>query len=274
MKTGQSYVDWAAELCGLARHCAFTCKSTGCGTSYVDEQIRDIIIKETPHADVRRQCLLDADPSLNDVLKKATAFIKTTETDKILKGETTSPAIEDTVNKMSGQYKQRSRRGQQTIGKQQANAQNTGMLKSCPSCYIKHDRKNCPCRAFVCRKCEVKGHIEAVCMAKTAAQSQTEQSARTVENSVLSVLTDASEPYHSVHAVSDNLFQRVNRKVWIKTVVNGHDAMFQWDTGATCSIVDLQGYQSLGSPPSYLSVPILKRMGRVSYRLKDNVQLV
>ncbi|XP_067950273.1 uncharacterized protein [Watersipora subatra] len=148
---------------------------------------------------------------------------------------------------MSGQYKQRSCRGQQTNGKQQANAQNTGMLKSCPSCYIKHDRKNGSCRAIVCRKCEVKGHIEAVCMVKTAAQSQTEQSARTVENSVLSVLTDASEPHHSVHAVSDSLFQRVNKKVWIKTVVNGHDAMFQRDTGTTCSIVNLQGYQSLGS---------------------------
>ncbi|XP_067947253.1 uncharacterized protein [Watersipora subatra] len=97
MKTDPSYVDWAAELCGLARHCAFTCKSTGCGTSYVNEQIRDLTIEEMPHGDVSRQCLLDADPSLNDVLKNAAAFIKTTETDKILKRETTSPAIENTL---------------------------------------------------------------------------------------------------------------------------------------------------------------------------------
>ncbi|XP_067936946.1 uncharacterized protein [Watersipora subatra] len=88
---------------------------------------------------------------------------------------------------MSGQYKQRLRRGQRTDGKQQANAQNT-----------------------------------------------------------------------------DNLFQRVNRKVWIKTVINGHDAMFQWDTEATCSIVDLQGYQSLGLPPLLTVSTHLKAYGERS----------
>ena len=58
MQTGESYMDWAARLKGLAKYCDFVCKRTLCNqTSYVDEQNRDVIIKETPHADVRRQCL-------------------------------------------------------------------------------------------------------------------------------------------------------------------------------------------------------------------------
>ena len=117
-KAGQSYADWAAELHGLAQGCAFSCKNAGCCMSYVNEQICDIIIKETPHADVRSQCLLDADPSLNDVLKKARAFIRITETDKILKGEASTLAPEDAVNKMSGHYWQSSRKGQRPYSKQ------------------------------------------------------------------------------------------------------------------------------------------------------------
>ena len=70
MKKNQTYADWAAELRGLARHCNFVCTNNDCNQSYVDDQIRDIIIKETPHADVRRHCLLDSNPTLIDVLTK------------------------------------------------------------------------------------------------------------------------------------------------------------------------------------------------------------
>ena len=77
MKPDQSYSDWAADFRGIARNCNFTCKGEGCGKSYVDKQIRDVIIKETPHADIRRQCLLESDPSLDDILKKAATYITT-----------------------------------------------------------------------------------------------------------------------------------------------------------------------------------------------------
>ena len=38
--------------------------------SYVDEQIRDVIIEHTPHADLQHQCLLDLKTSLQYILKK------------------------------------------------------------------------------------------------------------------------------------------------------------------------------------------------------------
>ena len=65
MQPGQTYADWVACLRGLSKDCGFECTSDACGhKSYVDELIRDQIINETPHADVRRQCLLETDPSL------------------------------------------------------------------------------------------------------------------------------------------------------------------------------------------------------------------
>ena len=45
MKPGQSYSEWVATLRGIAKVCQFICKSNACNhCSYVDEQIRDVII--------------------------------------------------------------------------------------------------------------------------------------------------------------------------------------------------------------------------------------
>ena len=78
MQPGQSYSAWAATLREMAGDCRFVCKSerfNHASYSYVDEQIRDVIIKETLHADVGRQFLIDPDASLDDVLKKAETYV-------------------------------------------------------------------------------------------------------------------------------------------------------------------------------------------------------
>jgi len=164
MKPNQSYSDWAADLRGLARNCNFTCKKEDCGKSYVDDQIRDIVIKETPHADVRRQCLLDPDPTLENVFKKAATYIQTAETDKVLKGETSTPV---TTNQMSSTYR-RQNKGIQGKGPQFHKSENqTAMptqfskLKSCPQCYISHDREQCPHHNKQCKLCNKTGHISS-----------------------------------------------------------------------------------------------------------------
>ena len=72
----------------------------------VDDQIRDVFIKETPHANIRRQCLLEADPTLNNVLAKAATYIQTAETDKVLKGESSAMP---TTNQITATYKQTQR---------------------------------------------------------------------------------------------------------------------------------------------------------------------
>jgi hypothetical protein len=116
--------------------------------SYVDEQIRDMIIKETPHADVRRQRLMERDPSLDDVLKKAFAYVTTTETDKILRGTNNTSTTQ--INKMSGSYHHKTRR---TPAKENrpSNAEKSGKLKCCPGCFTKHEKKLCACRDLVCK---------------------------------------------------------------------------------------------------------------------------
>jgi len=102
MQSGETYSDWAARLRGLGKDCAFHCNKTGCGTGYLDEQIRDVIIKESPHPDIRRQCLLETNPSLQDVLVKANTYIRTSETDAMLKGAVNTEAqMQPSVNQMS-----------------------------------------------------------------------------------------------------------------------------------------------------------------------------
>ena len=91
MKPSQSYSEWVATLRGIAKGCQFICKSNACNHySYVDEQIRDVIIQHTPHAEVRRQCLIQPNISLDDVVSKAAVYTKTVETDQLLTGTTSA----------------------------------------------------------------------------------------------------------------------------------------------------------------------------------------
>ena len=87
MKPDQSYADWVATLRGLSKDCQFVCSNNDCRRSYVDELIRDLIIKETPHADVRRQCLMETNPSLEDVLKKPRLSLELLRLTKLSRGK-------------------------------------------------------------------------------------------------------------------------------------------------------------------------------------------
>jgi len=155
MQPGHSYSKWAASPRGVARDCRFICKSERCNhASYVDDQIRDVIIKETPRADVRRQCLNDPDESLDDVLKKAETYVKTLRTDQLLKGE--SDAGFHAVHKMSATFQSKADR-KDKVGKR------SGSWKSCPQCFSQHTKSDCPFKRATYYKCGKKGHIKTVC---------------------------------------------------------------------------------------------------------------
>lgn len=258
MKPDQSYSDWAADLRGIARNCNFVCKNTECTETYVDDQIRDIIIKETPHADVRRQCLLDSDPSLDEVLKKAETFITTTETDRVLKGEMTEP----TTHQMAASYKPRGKsKGAQFSGNTTPESGKLPKLKSCPQCYIQHDRKQCPHRSKQCNICQRLGHISSVCLSKSSTSSP---------NSYISS-NAVDEDANSVYQLVDNtnsVYVRNGKQIWINALINGYDTKFQWDTGATCSMVGLEGYKQLGSPPCHPTNTTLRAYGNSSLKVK------
>ena len=239
MQPGQSYADWAANLRGLAKDCNFRCKSDQCNNkSYVDEQIRDVIIKETPHADIRRQCLQDPDPTLQSVLQKATAYIKTSQTDQVLKGCETS---KETVNKMSSGYAPRSQRGRNVV----ARTRQPTKLRSCPKCFDKHERRDCPCRDMTCFKCGKKGHVKSVCRKKEASTETSLQVMKVQEQCVGHVMlcNQSSETI-----LQKKTYYRTGSQIWVKTCINGVELDFQWDTGSTCSMISLNGYRKLGSP--------------------------
>lgn len=267
MRPDQSYLDWAADLRGIARNCNFVCKNTDCGESYIDDQIRDVIIKETPHADVRRQCLLDTDPSLDDVLKKAETFITTTETDRVLKGEMTEP----TTHQMSSSYKPRGKpKGAQFNSNTVPESGKLPKLKSCPQCYIQHDRKQCPHRSKQCNTCQRMGHISSVCLSKSTTNPPNSYNS---SNAV-------DEGANSVFQLVDNansVYVRKGKQIWINALINGYDTKFQWDTGATCSMVGLEGYKQLGSPPCHPTSTTLRAYGNSSLKVKGqcfvNVQV-
>ena len=96
--------------------------------------------------------MLDTDPSLNDVLKKAVTFVTTSETDRVLKGE----AVEPTTHQMASAYKDKRSKSkvQQFNGKPTTDATGKPLkLKSRPQCFTQHDCKQCPHRNKQCNIC-------------------------------------------------------------------------------------------------------------------------
>lgn len=73
MKEHQTYAEWVTELKTAAKQCQFYCGKDDCKESYVDKQIRDMIVLHTPHESVRTAALKMTNPSLSDVLQLAAA---------------------------------------------------------------------------------------------------------------------------------------------------------------------------------------------------------
>ena len=239
MKNGQTYSDWAAELRGLGKDCMFKCQKTGCGESYLDEQIRDVIIKQTPHPDIRRQCLLDNNPSLQDILQKATNYIRTTETDTMLKERT----LEVNRTQPAQRYPTKPR----------------ARYKGCPSCFTAHSRRECPYKSHICKKCSRKGHLSSVCMSRDINAIE--------ENELFSEATGGSESAHSVFHLDRPVVNQNGKQIWFKTKLNNKPTEMQWDTGATCSMINRDTYHTIGTPPITASNITLKSYGNTTIKV-------
>ena len=146
MQPDQLYPEWVASLRGIAKDCTFVCKSEACHhCSYVDEQLREVIIQNTPHAEIRRQCLIEPNISLNDVMKKAILYMRTLETHQLFTGSSTTA-----VNKMTSQYKKKPQR--RSFAK---NFQSTrSEWKRCQDCFKIHQPNDCPHKSSTCYKCK------------------------------------------------------------------------------------------------------------------------
>ena len=107
MLTGQTYPDWVATLRGVAKDGQFVCKSNAYNhLSFIDDQIRDVLIQHIPHQEVRRQCLIDSNMSLKDVLKRTQTYVEILITDQHLAGSKNDTPKTGIVNKMSVTHKE------------------------------------------------------------------------------------------------------------------------------------------------------------------------
>ena len=226
MKAGQTHAEWVAELQGLAKLCRFQCSEAQCKTSYAESLIRDMIILHTPNNHIRNEAIKTEDPSLEQVARIATMY----EMEQNLTREMQSQLQ---VNKVS----------HTTNGKNTKLNPNLKKFKSCDKCYVNHNRSNCKFREAKCNFCNLKGHIQSVCL-KKARNSSTNTHQR---KSAKKWKKDSTEEME-IGNINEIIKADDNKKIYIKLETNGREIRFQMDTGSTASLINLTTYQQLGSP--------------------------
>ncbi|XP_055916130.1 uncharacterized protein K02A2.6-like [Eupeodes corollae] len=270
MKPGQTYADWVADLRGVARNCKFSCPKETCSESYVDNMIRDIIVLYTPHDTVRTQALQKIDPELKDVLDIATAYETT---------QKTFSAIKENNNEMEVNALSTSK------GCSQSRTQSDSARKSCPSCFVNHQRSDCRHNKTVCHKCKKIGHIAAVCLmsvndgnASTVNSKRNKKHKSNRRDKIKSsgkYTANSIEQIHFSEVVASHecAMVKAESRPWIMVdvVVNGCPMRFQVDTGASCSLVGLEGFQKLGQPKRCATTKSLQAYGGTPLRLKGEL---
>ena len=255
LKPGMSYVDWVAELRGLASDCDFTCRNKTCSASYVDEMIIDVIIRRTPHPEIRKKCLQNNKLTLVALLDIAENYLRVCKADQTVQGAGKDQNNED-VSLVSNTYKKRSFRRPTGTGTfknvkdESENSRPHALLKGCPGCFVHHPRNDCPAKAQTCRRCSRVGHFASVC--KTDFRKFNPQPST---NCVTEVETDDNSHMEYVNSIQ---YERRRNRIFIPLEVNGVNMEFQWDSGATCSIIGSETHRLIGSPLIH-SVPSLLR---------------
>ncbi|XP_055909310.1 uncharacterized protein K02A2.6-like [Eupeodes corollae] len=292
MSPSQTYAEWIADLRGLARDCKFVCTKEGCGTSYADFMIRDMIVYYTPHESVHMAATQKKDPTLGEIEELVTAFESTQTAAEILKGNVvlkTPSTIE--VNQLSH------KREQQYPSKSN---EHFFTRKSCPGCLVHHDRDQCKHMNSVCNNCNRRGHISTVCLSSKNTEtgfrkksrqrsksrrrrSSSHSFAKNDNRSHPSHRSAHTETNHSINEINEDgldpdqvssaqwELERKGRQIFVSLHVNQQPMLFQLDTGATCSLVGLKGYQALGNPPCEPTSRSLKAYGGVSVPIKGVV---
>ncbi|XP_036324968.1 uncharacterized protein K02A2.6-like [Rhagoletis pomonella] len=236
MGPNQKYSEWLAELRGVARNCKYVCRNKECNKEFVDELIRDIIVLNTPHEAVRTAALQKLEPTLEDIILVAEAFEAAQTVKKQVSGE--NEVKTEVLQLKSTQARSQSNEAPYSSGQSQ----------SCSGCGTHHSREKCKFRNAQCRKCKRFGHIAPVCNTGSKVNSpkqqygrhQKQQKLKTNQNSVLTI--------SQVNSCS-NTVSKTNRKYMVEVRINGKPLQFQLDSGATCSIIGLEGYRQIHSPP-------------------------
>ena len=94
-----------------------------------------MLIQNTPHAEVRRQCLLDPETTLEEVIRKAELYTRTSNTDQLLISGINSQS--GAINKMSSEY-------QKSTHPQKKASVESSDNKRWKICHVKRNRNSCP----------------------------------------------------------------------------------------------------------------------------------
>lgn len=241
----QSYRAWAAELQGLSRKCQFITDVHH--ESYADYMVRDAILRLAPDKEVRQRALQLPNPSLSEVLSIAQSYevsraagaqieecmdVSVVQPSSAVDG--TSVIYDDEeVAAVSARPQRRVghssvKKQQQRRTPQQPQSQGRQGLPSCPRCFTKHNRENCPQRWATCRSCNKKGHIASVCRS----------------NKPPAVDDDDNDSVMTVNCVLSH-----SSKLYIDVTVLDKVVRMQVDTGSAVTLINSQTYLALGSPP-------------------------
>ena len=158
LKPGQTYGDWVADLRCIGSDCNF-------GASEVlDRLIRDMLVLNTPHNEVRRACLREYSPTLEMVLKITNSYVALAASDAIAKGPTQGPTPEVlAVEKL--RQPRRAKTSNWKNGKSHTSELRPEGHQG-PRCAgsgsTTHRRAACPFLKSECHKCGRIGHIKSV----------------------------------------------------------------------------------------------------------------
>lgn len=259
MQPYQTYTSWVAELRGIARDCNFKCTRDDCNHPSVDEHIRDMIILHTPHDHVRTVALQNVNPSLEEVLKIAEIYETTQLAKKSLNND--DPTNLPVVHQMSSKYR---KRGTSLKRSYKGESEQLLFCKSCPYCISQHQRKDCRYLKATCKKCGKTGHIATVCCSSIknnkAFIGKSKSNTRNPNNSTTYQLSE--------DCVQSLDFEESKLQYFVNVEINGHKLRMLMDSGATCSMIGLEGYKALGAPPLKPASAQLKAYGNFRVPLK------
>ncbi len=279
MKPGQTHADWATELKGLAKRCAFECNTE---KSYAESLIRDMLVMHTPEKEVRWALLQQNNPSLEDALKLATSYEVTKHTaHQMTLGDRAARDVEEmSVQEENWVAKPRSRKQQE---KKSPSTSRGKLLKSCRQCFISHDRKVCRFLRAECYKCGKKGHIREVCNSGSAENRRQEMDIDEVSGHVRegrsSGYAESQRQERGIDEGDGDCIYSVMQcddksKLFVNLEIGGKSVLFQVDTGAAATLISMTTYEQLGSPPCASLNTVFYGYARQRIKTKGKISLL
>ena len=219
-KPGQAFCDWKAELCEKLRYCGFN--SSTLQNKQQDRALRDMYVIGTNNAKIRQALLKEGDPDL----VTAERIIQMAE--RLQQDVQHFRATTDQGGQLVAKVRQQSTRTQQPTPTKNAAATTANPCHVCGA--TQHFKSECKYRGFTCNFCKRVGHLERVCRQKAEGKRTSKPQ---------------SKPYQ---------LKRINRttstakSLPLQLRIDGHELVFDVDTGSDHTIISTSDWERLGSP--------------------------